>query len=153
MDAARLKAVHEARPRSCPESERAINRFEGSSGHAVRARARGACRRILPGCAWSWREMPQAIWDANFVQQLQGRRAPGFCKLGRELGEEILKPGPAKYGQHRCGMLALHHGLMYQPARQVYEATFAKHPFVGASLEAHVTLKDVKGLIFVIMDM
>jgi hypothetical protein len=50
-------------------------------------------------------------------------------------------------------MLALHHGLMYQPPRQVNEATCAKHPFVSAGLETHLTVEDVKGLIFVIMDM
>jgi hypothetical protein len=33
------------------------------------------------------------------------------------------------------------------------DTTRAKHPFVGAGLEAHLTLEDVKGLIFVIMDM
>jgi hypothetical protein len=49
-------------------------------------------------------------------------------------------------------MLALHHGLMYQPTRQVNEATCAQYPFVSADLEAHLTLEDVKGLIFVIMD-
>jgi hypothetical protein len=29
----------------------------------------------------------------------------------------------------------------------------AKHPFVSAGLEAHLTLENIKGLIFVIMDM
>ena len=63
----------------------------------------------------------------------------GLEGIGRELGEEVLKPGPAKHDQHRCGMPALHHGLMYQPPRQVNEATCAKHPFVSARRHVRVS--------------